>query len=136
MQVSIFRPLLSLAAVPVLLVAATPAFAGEIVPFTIAAFHKAQAAGKPILVDAHADWCPTCRRQAPILSAIAKDKAFAQLVILKLDYDAQRAEKQMLGIRQQSTLIAFSGKTETGRSTGVTEPAQIRALANSALRRR
>nr|WP_246385505.1 thioredoxin family protein [Novosphingobium hassiacum] len=105
-------------------------------PFTIAAFQKAQAAGKPILVDAHADWCPTCRRQAPTISAISKDKAFAQLVILKLDYDAQRAEKQMLGIRQQSTLIAFSGKTETGRSTGVTEPTQIRALATSALHRR
>lgn len=136
MSVSTFRPFLSLAAVPALIAAATPALAGEILPFSIAAFQKAQAAGKPILVDAHADWCPTCRRQAPTISAISKDKAFAQLVILKLDYDTQRAEKQLLGVRQQSTLIAFSGKTETGRSTGVTEPSQIRALATSALRRR
>lgn len=132
---SFFRSILSLAALPALLVAAAPAFAGEIMPFTIAAFHKAQTAGQPILVDAHADWCPTCRSQAPTISAISEDKAFAQLVILKLDYDTRRAEKQLLGIRQQSTLIAFSGKTETGRSTGVTEPTQIRALATSALRR-
>ena len=113
---------------------AAPAFAGPIQPFTMAALEKAQAQGRPVLVDAHADWCPICKAQAPTLGAIAQDPAFAKLVILKLDYDNQKAEKQKLGIRQQSTLIVYSGANEAGRAVGVTDPDAIRDLARKALR--
>lgn len=128
------RFLLSLVAAPAMLFAAAPAIAGEVQPFTLAAFHAAQAAGRPVLVDAHAGWCPICQRQKPTINAMATDPAFAKLVIFKLNYDKQRAEKQVLGIRQQSTLIAYAGMAETGRSTGVTNPDKIRALAATALR--
>jgi thiol-disulfide isomerase/thioredoxin len=116
------------------LFAAAAARAAPIRPFTTAALQAAQAKGLPVLVDAHADWCPTCRAQAPTISALATDKSFARLVILKLNYDTQEGEKRALNIRHQSTLIAFAGARETGRSTGVTDPAAIRALAASALR--
>jgi thiol-disulfide isomerase/thioredoxin len=116
------------------LVVAAPAFAAPIQPFSDRAFHAAQAKGEPILVDAHADWCPTCRAQAPTLDAISKDRSFAHLVILRLDYDHQTMEKRELGIRNQSTLIAFSGARESARATGITDPGAIRALAATALR--
>jgi thiol-disulfide isomerase/thioredoxin len=51
--------------------------------------------------------CQTCRAQAPTIAAIAQDPAFARLVILKLDYDKQTAEKRHLNVRPRSTLIAF-----------------------------
>lgn len=110
-----------------------PVQARPIQPFTTAALHAAQAAGQSVLVDAYADWCPTCRKQAPTIAAIASDPAYAKLVILRLDFDNQAAEKRALGISMQSTLIAFSGSKETGRLVGVTAPAQIKALAASAL---
>lgn len=110
-----------------------PLMAQPIQPFSMAALKAAQAAGKPILVDAYASWCPTCRKQAPTIDAMAKDPAFDQLLILRLDYDNQTAEKQALGIVQQSTLIVFRGNKETGREIGLTEPDQIRTLAKSAL---
>jgi len=110
-----------------------PVLAQPIQPFTTAALKAAQAAGKPVLVDAYASWCPICRKQAPTIDAMAKDPAFAKLLILRLDYDNQNAEKRQLGIVQQSTLIAFDGSKETGRLVGVTDPAQIKALAQSAL---
>ncbi len=113
---------------------ASPAMAQPVQPFTIAALHAAQAAGKPILVDAYADWCPICRKQAPTIAAIAADPAFSKLVILRLDFDTQQAEKRLLGILQQSTLIAYDGTKETGRLVGVTDPAQIKALASSGIR--
>ncbi|MCA1652846.1 MAG: thioredoxin family protein [Sphingomicrobium sp.] len=103
-------------------------------PFSSGALKAAQSAGRPILVDAFAPWCPTCRAQAPTISAISSDPAFRNLLILRLDYDHQAAEKKALGIRQQSTLIAFHGNREVGRSVGVTDPAQIRMLAARALR--
>lgn len=123
-----------LAATTAALFAAPLAQAAPIQPFSMAALHAAQAQGRPILVDAYADWCPTCRAQAPTIASMSNDPAFGKLVIFKLDYDKQLAEKRSLGIRQQSTLIAFNGAKETGRLVGVTDPAQIKALANSALR--
>jgi len=108
--------------------------AAAIQPFSTAALKAARAHGQPVLVDAHADWCPTCRAQAPTIFAISRDPAYSRLVILKLDYDKQVQEKRALGIQHQSTLIAFAGARETARATGVTDPTAIRALAASALR--
>lgn len=112
---------------------AAPLMAQPIQPFTTAALKAAQAKGTPILVDAYASWCPTCRKQAPTIDAMASDPAFSKLLILRLDYDNQSAEKRALGITQQSTLIAFDGSKETGRVVGVTDPDQIKSLAQSAL---
>ena len=112
---------------------AAPVMAQPIQPFSTAALKAAQAAGKSVLVDAYASWCPTCRKQEPTLNALTKDPAFEKLLILRLDYDTQNAEKRELGIVQQSTLITFHGSKETGRLVGVTDPDQIKALAQSAL---
>ena len=109
------------------------ALAAPIQPFSTAALKAAQAAGEPVLVDAYASWCPTCRKQAPTIDAMANDPAFAKLVILRLDYDNQAAEKQALGITTQSTLIAYHGNKEVGRTVGITDPGQIKSLAESAL---
>lgn len=117
-----------------LVLAAGAAHGAPIQPFSTSALQAAQAAGRPVLVDVHADWCPTCRAQAPTISAIARDPQFGKLVILELDYDKQTTEKRALAVRQQSTLIAFKGRTEVGRSVGVTDPIKIRFLATSALR--
>lgn len=110
------------------------AIAGPVQSYSRAALKAAQKAGKPILVDVHADWCPTCRAQAPTIAAISKDPKYAQLVILKLDFDKQVDERTALGARKQSTLIVYKGTRETGRSTGITDPAQIKALVATALK--
>ena len=123
--------LLSLAALAVI---AAPVQAQPVKPFSIAALKAAQAAGKPVLVDVFAPWCPTCRAQAPTIEKLATDPAYKNLVILRLDYDNQVAEKKMLGVRKQSTLIAFKGTKEVGRIVGVTDARQLRTFAATALR--
>ena len=127
-------PLRQLAALLLLSLAfAAPAIAQPIQPFSTAALKAAQAKGQAVLVDAYASWCPTCRKQEPIIEALSKDPAFDKLLILRLDYDNQNAEKRELGIVQQSTLIAFDGGRETGRLVGVTDADEIKKLAQSAL---
>lgn len=126
-----FKSLLPAALV---ILAAGPAFAQPIRPFSTAALKAAQAKGEPVLIDAFAPWCPTCRAQAPTIDAISTSPAYAKLVILRLDYDNQVAEKKALGINQQSTLIAFKGDKEVGRTLGVTAPDQIKAFAATPLR--
>lgn len=116
------------------MLAAAPAVARPIKPFSVAALKAAQAKGESVLVDAFAPWCPICRAQAPTIASLTTDPAFSRVQVLHLDYDSQVAEKKLLGIRMQSTLIAYHGRRETGRLVGVTDPSQIRQLAASSRR--
>jgi thioredoxin 1 len=112
-----------------LVLTAAPAVAQPIQPFSTQVLKAAEAKGEPILIDAFAPWCPTCRAQAPTIDVIATAPAYARLVILRLDYDNQVAEKKALGITHQSTLIVFKGSKEVGRSLGITQADQIKAFA-------
>jgi thioredoxin 1 len=113
---------------------AAPAMAQPVRPFSLAALKTAQAHGQSVLVDVFAPWCPTCRAQAPTIDALATDPAYAKLLILRLDYDHQVAEKKALGVSRQSTIITYRGAKETGRVLGITDPARLRAFAATALR--
>ena len=107
---------------------AAPALAAEKVPFQQAVFAQAQAAQKPILVEIDASWCPTCAKQRPILAKLAAEPAFKDLVIMTVDFDTQKDVVRAMGAQMQSTLIAFNGKDEKGRSAGETDESKIRAL--------
>ncbi len=98
------------------------------VDFTNAAFAAAQKAGKPILIDVWASWCPTCKAQQPGIVAAQNLPANKGLVVMRINYDTQKAEMKPLNITRQSTLIAFKGSRETGRSIAATDPAKIAAL--------
>ena len=112
---------------------AGPLAARPVKPFSFAALKAAETAGEPVLVDVFAPWCPTCRAQAPTIDALAANPAYAKLVILRLDFDKQVAEKKALGVTKQSTLIAYKGAREVARTLGVTDPAQIKAFAATPL---
>lgn len=101
--------------------------------FTAAALEAAQKAGKSILVDVAASWCPTCHAQKPIIDGLAKSEKFKDFVFLKVDFDSQKGELRQLNARMQSTLIVFKGANEVGRSVGDTNPESIEALLAKAL---
>lgn len=111
-----------------LLAAVAPARAASETAFEPAAFAAAQAAGKPILVDIWASWCPVCARQQPIIKTLAAAPAYADLVIFRVDFDAQKDVVRAFGAQHQSTLVVFHGKTETARSVGETQPDALAAL--------
>ena len=99
--------------------ATAPVAASAVRPFTQAAFDAARASG-PVIVHVHADWCPTCRRQEPV-------------IVFRANVDTETAFRAANRIAGQSTILVFKGGAEVGRSTGVTDPAQIRSLARRAL---
>jgi thioredoxin 1 len=109
------------------------AFAAETRTFDSGSFAAAQKAGKPILVAIHASWCPTCKAQKPILSELIAEPKFKDLTYFVVDFDTQKDAVKFFGARVQSTLIAFKGTTETGRSVGDTERSLIAALLNKTL---
>jgi len=104
----------------------TPAFDGK-------AFADAQRAGKPILIAIHASWCPTCKAQAPILRELRADPKFRNLVYFEIDFDSQKDLVNRFGARMQSTLIAFKGENEEGRSVGDTRRDSIYALVEKSI---
>jgi thioredoxin 1 len=120
-------------AIPAALALAAPARAAQRQPFSDAAFEAAQAAGQPILVEVTAPWCPTCRAQKPHVDAVAADPRMADALLLSVDFDSQKDALRRLNVRTQSTLIAFRGRDERGRATGVTDGAAIRELLFRAL---
>lgn len=113
--------------------AAIPATAAEPLAFSPAAFEAAQKAGRPILVEVTAPWCPTCKAQKPIIAALAAKPKFKELAIFQVDFDTQKDALRRFGAQKQSTLIGFKGAKEIGRSIGDTNPASIEDLLNKAI---
>src|SRR5918994_6231580 len=72
----------------------------------------------PVLVDFYADWCGPCKAMAPTLDDLAQKKA-GEILVTKLDTDANPATASRFGIRGIPTLIAFEGGKEKRRHVGV-----------------
>ncbi len=111
---------------------AAPVFAAETIPFTADKFKAAQQAGKPILVDIFAAWCPTCRAQEPVIWKLADKPEYKDLIVFEVNFDSQKDVMRSFGALKQSTLIAFKGSKETARSVGDTSEAGIEEIIRSA----
>lgn len=109
------------------------AHAAEFVPYTPEALAAAQKAGKPILVEVSAPWCPICKTQKPIIAKLGQDPRFKDLHVFDVDFDTQKPALKALNARMQSTLIVFKGETEVGRSIGETQPEWIEGLIEKTL---
>ncbi|MCX7347874.1 MAG: thioredoxin family protein [Alphaproteobacteria bacterium] len=116
-----------------LLLFLAPVRAGEIAPFSQQSFEAAQAAGRPILIEITAPWCPTCKVQAPIIEELASRDSLKDLLVLRVDFDTQTDTVRSLGANSQSTLIVFRGRNEVSRSIGETDPKAIEAQISMAV---
>ena len=125
-------PLRLLAAGFGLWVAATVALAAEL-PFDKATFDAALKAGKPVVVDFQADWCPTCKAQKPVVQGLLKDPKYSGLTLFVANYDTEKDLKKRLAVAQQSTFVVFKAGKEVARSTGQTDKGALADLFSMAL---
>ncbi len=115
------------------LFAATSVLAAETKPFDAATFAALQAADKPVLIDVYADWCPTCKQQAPIIAELMASPEFKDYTVLKVNFDTQKDVRRTLRVAEQSTFIVYRGKREVARSIGDTGKDSIAATLRKAL---
>lgn len=85
-----------------------------------------QEAGKPVLLDFHAEWCAPCKWVEPFVEEIAREHQDT-LLVLKVDTDAAPGIASRFGVRSIPTLILLREGLEIGRSQGF-EPERVRTL--------
>lgn len=117
-----------------LTLAAGAAMAAEPHKYSQQEFDRLAHAGKPVVVDIAADWCPTCKAQKPIIDRLSRDASLQEVTVLTVDFDADKATVRALKATSQSTLIAYRGGKELARSVGDTTPAGIEILFRMAMR--
>ncbi|MEO0643443.1 MAG: thioredoxin family protein [Pseudomonadota bacterium] len=98
-----------------------------------AEFMMAQKKGKTIVVDVYADWCPTCRAQAPILEKLRTETQSSDVLYVKVNFDEEKTFLKAHRIPRQSTVLVFKGMDETARSIAQTNRAALRSVVLGAL---
>jgi thioredoxin 1 len=126
------KTLVACAAALLCSLAASLAMAAE-VPYNQAQFDAARAAGQTVAVVFHADWCPTCRAQAPVLKELVSSPEMKSLTLYVADFDTEKALRNALHVNQQSTIVVFKGKQESARSTGETQKGALETFLRGAI---
>jgi thioredoxin 1 len=114
------------------LAASSFAWAGPQEAYTAARFDQLAREGKPILVAIHADWCPTCKAQKPILHELMGKPEYKDVTELSVDFDKDKPAVKRFKASMQSALVAFKGDKEVGRSVGDTSRAGLESLVKKA----
>jgi len=100
----------------------------QVTSYTQEKFDAAQKRGETVIVGVHADWCPTCRKQKPIIETLSKQKEFQKAVFFRVNMDQDKEFLKRFNVTTQSTLIVFKGKREIARSAGETSQEKIKEL--------
>jgi thioredoxin 1 len=86
----------------------------------------------PVLVDFWAEWCMPCKMIAPSIDQIA-EKYKGQVIVGKVDVDAQVDLAQRYNIISIPTLIVFKGGKLHTQKVGALPKHEIENLLKSAL---
>jgi thioredoxin 2 len=85
-------------------------------------------ASLPVLVDFWAPWCGPCQMVAPEVAKLA-GQAAGELLVVKVNTEAQPGIGASMGIRSIPTFAVFVGGREAERASGAMPAAQLRAFA-------
>jgi thiol:disulfide interchange protein len=127
------RTLITLLLALPLLALSSLARALDIQPYTANALQQTQAAGKPVAVHFHADWCSTCKAQEQVFKNLQADPQLNGITLLVAHYDNEQDLKKTMNVRAQSVMVIFRGSKETARLGGETKPDKIKAALLTAL---
>lgn len=131
------RLFLIIAAIGAIVIGATQltaqASAANWTTYDEAEFMMAQKKGKTIVVDVYADWCPTCRAQAPILDELRSEKQSGDILFVKVNFDDEKAFLRANRVPRQSTVLVFKGMDEVARSIAQTDRTSLRRVVLGAL---
>jgi thiol-disulfide isomerase/thioredoxin len=78
------------------------------------------AAGKPMVVNLWASWCPPCRREMPVLAAAQKQEKDVLFVFADQGEDGTTAQNYLAGARLDLANVLLNPGADFGREVGST----------------
>ena len=75
--------------------------------------------GKPLVIDFTATWCPPCKRIGPIFEGHVA--GYPELVLKKLDVDANAEGAQAAGIQCMPTFKVYKNGAEAEKMEGASD---------------
>lgn len=94
------------------------------VDYTPEAYVEALEGGQVVFLDFFADWCPTCRANAPEVEA-AFEVLPSSVSGFKVDFDEETELRKELGVTTQSTYLRVEEGQEVDRLAGTLEAADL-----------
>jgi thioredoxin 2 len=88
-------------------------------------FDSAVSASVPVVVDLWAPWCAPCRMVAPVLEALARDRA-GRIKVVKVDVDRSPAVAARYSAHSIPTLLLFDRGRLADRRAGALSAVALR----------
>jgi thioredoxin 1 len=103
----------------------------EVMRYDKVAADAAIEAGKTVIVEVYASWCPICQAQATAIDAMKDKPAYKDIVFFRVDTEAQKDVVKALR-SPRSTFIVYRGGREVSRqSWGATHEDVARVLMSA-----
>jgi thioredoxin 1 len=90
---------------------------------------EALEAGRTVVVDFGAPWCPPCRAMEPVFEELA-GRFEGSVSFLKMNIDDNPATAQRYGIKSIPTFLIFDGGREVERVVGATGKEALARIVN------
>lgn len=113
--------------------AANKALAKAFAAYQAESFKKLLASGGPVVVHVHAEWCPVCHAQIPVMTRVLAQPAYRNVQAVRVNFDKDKMFLTDFKVVRQSTIVIYKGGKEIARLSYDTDEQRIEQTLERAI---